>query len=105
MNEVNASRCTSCGGLIECSWRSKLSKEYYCVTCGKTFGYQPIVKVDSTNVDEMFHKIYQELISHGIVKPNPKIVSRIVMKQMNLCKMTTSYIVTSDGKLKQIRST
>lgn len=89
--EVLAIECHTCGGMIECSWRSKLRSEYYCVNCGRIYPSEPKKIISDDEVGRIFKEVTNELISHGIVKPEMKIVSRIVMKRLKLGTM--SYVV------------
>lgn len=90
-NESIESCCSNCGGEVKCEYRSKLKSEWYCICCGTLFGRQPRMFVDDKDVSQAMEETVKELISHGIIKPEMRLVSKIVMKRLGLGTM--SYVV------------
>lgn len=92
-NESIESYCNKCEGEVKCEWRGRLVSEWYCIQCGTIFNGQPKIFVEDSIVNKAMKDVRMELISYGVVKPEMKIVSKIVMKRLKLGTM--SYIIVT----------
>lgn len=92
-NESIDTSCGKCEGEVKCDWRGRLSSQWHCIQCGTIYRRQPRKFIDDNVVGQTVNDIRKELISQGIIKPDMRLVSKIVMKRLKLGTMSYYVVV------------